>query len=131
MNTYKLPIRHNRGVPSDRFSLDGNVEYLFANYISCARYSLELRALVNYMESIKISTQVKEALRDLVWTQVIEEEMLALQKNKTWEIVQLPKGKKLVDCRWVFTIKYKVDGSVDRYQARLVAKRCTETYGVD
>ncbi|BBG93107.1 hypothetical protein Prudu_001019 [Prunus dulcis] len=40
-------------------------------------------------------------------------------------------SEKAVGCRWVFTLKHKVDGSIDRYKARLVAKWCTQTYGVD
>ena len=61
----------------------------------------------------------------------MREEMNALEKNKTWEIVDQPKGKNLVGCKWVFALKYKVDGSLERYKARLVAKGYTQTYGVD
>ena len=57
--------------------------------------------------------------------------MTALKKNQTWDLVPLPRGKKRVGCRWVYTIKYKADGSVERYKARLVAKGYTQTYGVD
>ena len=56
--------------------------------------------------------------------------MSALEKNKTWEIVERPKGKNIVDCKWIFTLKYKVDGSLEVYKARLVAKGYTQTYGV-
>ncbi|XP_068338973.1 uncharacterized mitochondrial protein AtMg00810-like [Pyrus communis] len=48
----------------------------------------------------------------------MDEEMMALHKNDTWEVTELPKGKKPVGCRWVFTIKYKADKSVGRYKAR-------------
>ena len=58
-------------------------------------------------------------------------EMKAFERNKTWELVELPRGKKLVGCRWVFIIKYKVDGSVKRYNARFVAKGYTQTYGIN
>ena len=58
-------------------------------------------------------------------------EMEALENNKTWDLVQSPKGKKLVGCKWVFTPKYNSDGSFERYKARLVAKGYTQTYGVD
>jgi len=70
-------------------------------------------------------------LKDPKWAAAMDEEMMALHKNDTWEVTELPKGKKHVGCRWVFTIKYKADGSVDRYKARLVAKGYTQTYGVD
>ena len=59
------------------------------------------------------------------------EEINALRKNGTWEVVELPKGKKTVGCKWVFTIKSKVDGSVERYKAQLVAKGFTQTFGID
>ncbi|KAB2627810.1 hypothetical protein D8674_032605 [Pyrus ussuriensis x Pyrus communis] len=72
-----------------------------------------------------------EALCDDPWTKAMEEEMDALQKNQTWDLVLLPRGKKRVGCRWVYTIKYKADGSIERYKARLVAKGYTQTYGVD
>ena len=57
--------------------------------------------------------------------------MDALQRNETWEFVDLPSGKKLVSCKWVFAVKFKGDGSLERYKARLVAKGYTQTYGVD
>ena len=57
--------------------------------------------------------------------------MNALKKNGTWEVVDLPREKKVVGCKWVFTIKSKADGSVERYKARLVAKGFTQTYGID
>ena len=49
----------------------------------------------------------------------------------TWELADLPKGKQPVGCKWIFTIKYNADGSVNSYKARLVAKGFTQTYGID
>ena len=43
----------------------------------------------------------------------------------------MPKGKKAVGCRWVYTIKYRASGTIERYKARLVAQGYTQTYGVD
>ena len=57
--------------------------------------------------------------------------MKALEKNKTWELVTLHEGKSIVGCKWVFTVKYNSNGSLERYKARLVAKGFTQTYGID
>ena len=61
----------------------------------------------------------------------MQEEMRALKKNDTWDFVDLPNGKRAVGCKWVFTIKHKADGSLERQKARLVAKGFTQTYGID
>ena len=55
----------------------------------------------------------------------------ALEKNGTWTITDLPVGKRPVGCKWIFTIKYKADGSVERFKARLVARGFTQSYGID
>ena len=61
----------------------------------------------------------------------MDEEMQALVSRGTWELVNRPPGASVVSCKWVFTVKYKLDGSVDRYKARLVARGFTQIYGVD
>ena len=55
----------------------------------------------------------------------MKDEISALKKNNTWDKCVLPKGKKTVGCKWVFTIKYHADGTIERYKARLVAKGYT------
>ena len=67
----------------------------------------------------------------LEWRTAVWEEMKALEKNGTWEILELPSGKHTVGCKWIFTVKYKADGSVDRFKARLVAKGFTQSYDID
>ena len=74
---------------------------------------------------------MQEALVDARWTQAMAEEMAALQKNSTWELVPLPNGKRTMGCRWVFTIKHNADSTIERYKARLVAKGYTQSYGID
>ena len=61
----------------------------------------------------------------------MNEEMKSLQKNETWELVECPLEKKPVVCRWIYTVKYKADGSIERFKARLVTKGYTQTYGID
>ena len=75
-----------------------------------------------------------EALRSPdseLWTKAMSEEMDSLIKNKTWEEVDRPTGRTVVDCKWVYKIKQKADGSVERYKARLVGKGFTQKIGQD
>ena len=59
------------------------------------------------------------------------EELKALKRNGTWDLVELPHGKKTVGFKWVFTVRHSTDGSIERYKAQLVVKGYTQTYGVD
>ncbi|GJZ31441.1 putative RNA-directed DNA polymerase [Tanacetum coccineum] len=61
----------------------------------------------------------------------MKKEIQALEQNKTWNLEELPNGKKAIDFKWVYKIKYKPNGDVERYKARLVAKGCTQMEGVD
>ena len=57
--------------------------------------------------------------------------MNALVSQETWELVTAPTDAAVVRCCWVYTLKYRLDGYVDRYKARLVAKGYIQTYSVD
>lgn len=52
----------------------------------------------------------------------MKEELEAIERNKTWKLIGLPKNKKSISMRWVFKIKLKPDGSVSKHKARLVAR---------
>jgi hypothetical protein len=49
----------------------------------------------------------------------------------TWDLVPAPQGKSIVGCRWIFTIKVGLDGTVDHLKAQLVAKGYTQIFGLD
>lgn len=59
------------------------------------------------------------------------EEMMALEKNGTWELVDLPLKKQLVGYKQIYIITYKENGSIERYKVRVVTKGYTQTYGID
>jgi len=74
---------------------------------------------------------LNEALADPRWREAMKSEYQALMKNKTWHLVPRPKGKNIIGCKWVYKVKRKADGTIDRYKARLVAKGFKQRYGVD
>jgi histone deacetylase 1/2 len=76
-------------------------------------------------------TSVYDALADMKWRKAMEEEYDALLQNKTWHLVSPSSNKNVIDCKWVYHIKKRADGTVDRYKARLVAKGYKQRYGID
>jgi hypothetical protein len=61
----------------------------------------------------------------------MDEEYMALQANKTWHLVPASAGTNVIDCKWVYKVKRRADGSIERYKARLVAKGFKQRYGID
>ncbi|KAL6129804.1 hypothetical protein ACLB2K_073153 [Fragaria x ananassa] len=61
----------------------------------------------------------------------MDDEIHAIEKNDTWELTSLPKGKTAIGVKWVYKTKYKPNGDVDRYKARLVAKGHKQKSGID
>ncbi|XP_021715949.1 uncharacterized protein LOC110683848 [Chenopodium quinoa] len=82
-------------------------------------------------QSLVEPTSYSEAAQNSSWVDVMDKEISALNKNNTWDIVMLPKGKKAIGCKWVYKIKKNADGSIERYKDRLFAKGFTQKYGVD
>jgi hypothetical protein len=72
-----------------------------------------------------------KAAEDANWRAAIEEEIHALAENGTWDLVDAPKGVKLIGCKWVYKIKDNTDGSINRYKARLVTKGYAPKHGID
>jgi len=71
-----------------------------------------------------------EVVKHDCWRKAIQCEIFALESNQTWETALLPKDKAATGCKWVFKIKYKTDGTIERYKARLVGKGYTQTEGI-
>jgi hypothetical protein len=74
---------------------------------------------------------LQEALEDKNWKHAMDLEYSALMKNRTWHLVPPQKGRNVIDCKLVYKIKRKADGSLDRYKTRLVAKGFKQRHGLD
>ena len=61
----------------------------------------------------------------------MDKEIEALEVTNTWSLVPLPPGKRPIGCKWVYRVKYLLDGTIERYKARLVAKGFTQKFGLD
>ena len=102
-----------------------------SKFMSYNALSAKCCAFTTNLDRIQIPKNIQEALEIPKWKEAVMEEIRALEKNGTWEVMNLPRGKKPMGCKWVFTVKYKVDGTIERYKARLVAKGFTQTYDID
>ncbi|XP_034678880.1 uncharacterized protein LOC117909087 [Vitis riparia] len=106
-------------------------QHPIGNFLSYDKLSPTFRAFTSSITEIQVPRNIQEAFKYPKWKAAVDEEVRELEKNGTWEITDLPRGKKPVGCKWIFTVKYKADGNVDRYKARLVAKGFTQSYGID
>ncbi|CAN7087854.1 unnamed protein product [Brassica rapa subsp. narinosa] len=107
------------------------VEHPSQAVCSFAQYPEEHCAFMVNLDENYIPRSYEEAMMDKEWKESVGAEAGAMIKNDTWYESELPKGKKAVTSRWIFTIKYKADGKVERKKSRLVARGFTQTYGED
>lgn len=112
---------HNTRVLRDRSALRRPVR--FEDFI--------MSAIVNEGEEPKTYKQALKSLHNAKWLEAMENEMKSLKENNTWILVDRPKDRKLISCKWLFKIKTNADGSLDKYKARLVARGYTQEEGVD
>ena len=74
---------------------------------------------------------VEEAMQNKKWIKAMNEELNSIEKNNTWELVELPKNKKAIGVKWVYKVKVNPKGEVVRYKARLVARGFLQRQGID
>lgn len=79
----------------------------------------------------KTFRQALESSEQQQWKQAMLVELNLLKENDTWEICDLPNGRKAIDCKWVYKVKRNVTGAIERYKARLVIKGYSQIQGID
>ncbi|KAJ0775601.1 putative RNA-directed DNA polymerase [Helianthus annuus] len=88
-------------------------------------------AIHNTVNLSPVPTSYSKALTDPNWLHAMQTEFTALQDNETWELVPRPLDRPVIRCMWLFRHKFKSDGSLERYKARLVVNGNSQTVGID
>ncbi|CAL5345664.1 unnamed protein product [Camellia sinensis] len=97
----------------------------------------KFRSLRDIYESCQFALSVSdpmtygEAATKEEWQRAMVEELAAIEKNRTWEMMDLSEGKNAIGLKWVFKTKFGADGSIQKHKARLVAKGYAQQHGID
>ncbi|GJX15623.1 ribonuclease H-like domain-containing protein [Tanacetum coccineum] len=121
----KLPAKLNE------FVLDGKVKYGLHRYVNHTLLRGENYCFVTNLNKSIEPSSFEEASKDINWINVMNEELHALYENNTWELCDLPAGRKPIGSKWVYRIKYMSSGEIERFKARLVAKGFGQKEGIN
>ncbi|GKD16384.1 putative RNA-directed DNA polymerase, partial [Tanacetum coccineum] len=125
----KLPPSVDHAKPAS--SEASSTVHPLSNFVSYEKFSGSHKAFLAAITSGNEPKNFNQVARDKRWKEAMKKEIRALEENDTWMLVDLPNGKRAVDSKWVYKIKYKPNGVVERFKSRLVAKGFTQMEGVD
>ena len=77
------------------------------------------------------SLQNLKRQKDDKWIEPMKEELRMIEKNDTWELVDIRQHRNVIGVKWVYRTKLNADGSVNKYKARLVVMGYSQVFGVD
>jgi hypothetical protein len=117
---HPMSTRAENNIVQQRKLTDGTVRY----HVPRALQSESTSALVK-------PTCFSNAITITEWRNAMQVDFNALLQNHTWSLVPPMTIKNVVSCKWVFKLKRKADGSVERHKARLVAKGFHQEAGLD
>ena len=133
MRTYtrKSSRKTNQPIRFNDYVLNSKVKYSINKSVNYSNLNRENYVFSTNLNKIVEPKTYSEAAKNPKWIDAMDSEVEALHRNNTYEIVELPAGRRAIGCKWVWKIKYNSDGSVERYKARLVAKGYNQKEGID
>ena len=116
-------VRKEKNLGDDFFSylVEGNQK----------KVTREVIFSINLDDDPKTFTEAMSSRDAPLWKEAVNDEMDSIMGNGTWELADLPKGKRPIGSKWIFKRKYHPDGSISAYKARLVAKGYRQREGID
>ncbi|GJU46458.1 putative RNA-directed DNA polymerase, partial [Tanacetum coccineum] len=121
----KLPAKFND------FMLDSKLKYGIEKHINYSKLNSFNYCFATILNKFVEPSTYYDAVKDTRWVEAMNNEIEALIRNNTWTITDLPIGKKAIDNKWLYKIKYKSTGQVDKFKARVVAKGFSQKEGID
>ncbi|GJR44942.1 putative RNA-directed DNA polymerase [Tanacetum coccineum] len=116
---------------NQRGNLEGTSNNPAQDFVSYSKLSGDILCFVTHLNKNSEPRSFFEASQSPQWIDAMNLEMSALLENDTWELVELPFGRKALNSKWVWKLKFKSSGEIERYKARLVAMGCAQKEGVD
>ncbi|XP_076888468.1 uncharacterized protein LOC143538913 isoform X1 [Bidens hawaiensis] len=104
------------------FVVEGKVKYGLEKVVNYSNLSTKNLCFTSLLDKKSEPKSYLEAATDPNWVAAMNNEIEALNRNHTWDLVELPPTRKTIGCKWIFKIKYKSNGEVERFKARLVAR---------
>ena len=105
--------------------------YPLSHYMSFDQLSPPYLLFLSRIDLEPVPCRLADAIASPRWKAAMDDEMHALLKSHTWDIVPLPPRKHVVDCKWVHAKNHHADGTLARLKSRLVARGFTQSYDID
>ncbi|GKC54903.1 ribonuclease H-like domain-containing protein [Tanacetum coccineum] len=113
------------------FVVESKVKYGLEKYVGYSKLNSENFCFVTQLNKTREPKTYFEASKYSHWTDAMNQEIDALLRNGTWELVDLPEDRKAIGSKWIYKIKFRSSGEIDRYKARLVAQGFGQKKGID
>jgi len=130
LHDYHCHIATSSSAPAPSSSASG-IPYTLSSILSYSHLSPAHKCFSLSVSALIEPTSYTQAIHCKEWCEAMDTEIKALKLNNTWTVVDLLAFKHIIGCKWVYKVKLKSDGTLERYKARLIAKGYNQCEGLD